>query len=67
MPRGFAPRLFLNSNMIRFNRKYFNSIDNEILYLKYGDLDEKLKEAKKPHQIFDLSSFFERTSLKPKK
>lgn len=51
----------------KVNRKGFNSLDNGILYLKGGDLDEELKEAKKPHQLFDLSDYFTEDFFETKK
>ena len=51
----------------KVKRQGFNAIDNGILYLKGGDLDEELKEAKKAHQIFDLSAFFEENFFETKK
>lgn len=45
----------------------FNSMDNGILYLKGGDLDEEMNEAKKPHQIFDLSNYFTEEFFETKK
>ena len=51
----------------KVNRQGFNSLDNGILYLKGGSLDEELKEAKKPHQLFDLSDYFEEDFFETKK
>ena len=35
-----------------------NTLDNGILYLKGGDLDEEMNELKCPYSIYDLSDFF---------
>ncbi len=51
----------------KVNRQGFNSLDNGILYLKGGDLDEELKEAKKPHQLFNLSDYFKEEFFETKK
>lgn len=51
----------------KVNRNGFNALDNGILYLKGGDLDEELKEAKKPHQLIDLSDYFEEDFFETKK
>ena len=51
----------------KVKREGFNNLDNGILYLKGGDLEEELKEAKKPHQIFDLSDYFKEEFFETKK
>jgi len=35
-----------------------HSLDNGILYLKGGDLDEEMNELKRPYSVTDLSDFF---------
>jgi 16S rRNA (guanine527-N7)-methyltransferase len=35
-----------------------NSLDNGILYLKGGDLDEEMNELKRPYSIYHLSDYF---------
>lgn len=35
-----------------------NSLDNGILYLKGGDLDEEMNELKHPYSIYNLSDYF---------
>jgi 16S rRNA (guanine527-N7)-methyltransferase len=40
---------------------------NGILYLKGGDLDEELKELKRPHQIIELSDHFKEEFFQTKK
>jgi 16S rRNA (guanine527-N7)-methyltransferase len=36
-----------------------NSLDNGILYLKGGDLEEELKELRQPYSQYDLADYFE--------
>lgn len=42
-------------------------LDNGILYLKGGDLDEELAELKKLHQIYNLSDYFTEEFFETKK
>lgn len=51
----------------KFNRNHFNPLDNGILYLKGGDLEEELAEAKRKYKIYDLPSFFEEEFFETKK
>ncbi len=44
------------SNMAKADSK--NSLDNGILYLKGGDLDEEMNELKHPYSIYNLSDYF---------
>ncbi len=44
-----------------------HAMDNGILYLKGGDLDEELAELKKLHQVFELSNYFEEEFFETKK
>lgn len=44
-----------------------HSIDNGILYLKGGDLEEEMAELKKPYSIYDLPNFFEEEFFETKK
>src|SRR5690606_32945521 len=43
----------------KFRKKHQNAISNGILYLKGGDLNEELKEAKLRAEVYALSDFFE--------
>jgi 16S rRNA (guanine527-N7)-methyltransferase len=43
-----------------------HSLDNGILYLKGGDLDEELNELKRPYSLYDLSSYFEEEFFRTK-
>lgn len=44
-----------------------NSLHNGILYLKGGDLEEEMNEAKRPYQIFELSNYFKEPFFETKK
>ena len=39
-------------------KESLHSLDNGILYLKGGDLDEELEELKKPYALYTLSDYF---------
>jgi 16S rRNA (guanine527-N7)-methyltransferase len=45
----------------------FNTLDNGILYLKGGDLEEELNELKKPHALYSLSDYFKEDFFETKK
>lgn len=47
--------------------KSSHDIDNGILYLKGGDLDEEMNELKRPYSIYVLSDFFEDEFFETKK
>ena len=44
-----------------------NELDNGILYLKGGDLDEELAEIKRLHQVYDLSDYFKEEFFETKR
>jgi 16S rRNA (guanine527-N7)-methyltransferase len=44
-----------------------NSLKNGILYLKGGELDEELRELKRPYKLFDLNEYFEEEFFETKK
>lgn len=44
-----------------------HSLDNGILYLKGGDLDEEMNELKKPYSQYDLEDFFTEEFFETKK
>ena len=48
-------------------RESLHSIDNGILYLKGGELDEELEELKKPYALYSLADFFEEAFFETKK
>lgn len=41
-----------------FKPKSVHALDNGILYLKGGDLEEELNELKRPYSLYDLSAYF---------
>ena len=44
-----------------------NSLDNGILYLKGGDLDEEMDELKQPYSIYNLSDYFKEDFFETKR
>lgn len=44
-----------------------HSMDNGILYLKGGELEDELDELKRPCQVFDLSDYFKEEFFETKK
>ena len=44
-----------------------HALDNGILYLKGGDLDEELDELRKPYSLYDLSNYFSEEFFQTKK
>lgn len=44
-----------------------HDLDNGILYLKGGDLEEEMNELKRPYQLFELIDFFEEDFFETKK
>jgi 16S rRNA (guanine527-N7)-methyltransferase len=44
-----------------------HALDNGILYLKGGDLDEEMNELKKRYSLYDLPEFFEEEFFQTKK
>lgn len=48
-------------------RKSVHTLDNGILYLKGGDLDEELTELKKPYALYHLSDYFKEDFFETKK
>lgn len=51
----------------KFLRGGHNSLDNGILYLKGGDLEEEMKELKRKFRVYELSNFFEEPFFETKK
>ncbi len=51
----------------KFESRAINELDNGILYLKGGDLDEELAETKRPYMLKDLSGFFDEEFFETKK
>jgi len=44
-----------------------NTLDNGILYLKGGDLDEEMNELKHPYSIYNLSDYFKEEFFETKR
>jgi 16S rRNA (guanine527-N7)-methyltransferase len=51
----------------KINRNSFHELDNGILYLKGGDLEEELGETKRKCKIFDLPDFYKEAFFETKK
>ena len=51
----------------RFKSKSLHELDNGILYLKGGDLDDEMNELKRPYSIYDLTAYFEEEFFETKK
>lgn len=49
------------------NPKSSHTLDNGILYLKGGDLDEELNELKKPYSLYNLPDYFKEEFFETKK
>jgi len=48
-------------------QKSLHKLDNGILYLKGGDLDEELNELKKPYSLYELPDYFKEEFFETKK
>ncbi|WP_226390596.1 16S rRNA (guanine(527)-N(7))-methyltransferase RsmG [Penaeicola halotolerans] len=51
----------------KFKNKSNNDLDNGILYLKGGELDEEMSEAGLPYSLYDLTQYFEEEFFETKK
>lgn len=51
----------------KVKKESIHALCNGILYLKGGDLDEEMAELKRPHQIFNLSDYFQEAFFETKK
>jgi len=51
----------------KVKEKSVHPLDNGILYLKGGDLEEELNELKRLYQIYDLSDYFKEEFFETKK
>ncbi len=51
----------------KVKKESLHSMDNGILYLKGGDLDEELSELRKPYSLYELQRFFKEEYFKTKK
>ena len=51
----------------KISAKSNHELDNGILYLKGGDLEEEMRELKKPYSLYSLSDYFEEEFFETKK
>ena len=58
---------FLGWVQNKISRNHFSPLDNGILYLKGGDLQEEMAEIKRKYQVFELQEYFEEAFFETKK
>lgn len=51
----------------KVKRESAHDLDNGILYLKGGDLDEELNQLKRPYRLYELTGFFQEEFFQTKK
>jgi 16S rRNA (guanine527-N7)-methyltransferase len=51
----------------KVKKESLHSLDNGILYLKGGDLDEEMEKLKKPYSLYDLRNFFKEEFFETKR
>lgn len=51
----------------KVKKESIHSLDNGILYLKGGDLEEEMAEVKRPYQVYNLSDYFKEEFFETKK
>lgn len=51
----------------KVKRESAHKMDNGILYLKGGDLEEELNQLRRPYQLFELSDYFHEEFFQTKK
>lgn len=51
----------------KVKKKSIHELDNGILYLKGGDLEEELSELRKPYALYNLSDYFKEEFFETKK
>ena len=51
----------------RIKRESLHTLDNGILYLKGGDLDEELDQLKRPYSLYELTYYFKEEFFETKK
>jgi 16S rRNA (guanine527-N7)-methyltransferase len=51
----------------RVKKRSIHQLDNGILYLKGGDLEEEMAELKQPYRIFEISDYFKEDFFHTKK
>ncbi len=51
----------------KVKRESAHKLDNGILYLKGGDLDEELNQLKRPYKLYELTDYFQEEFFQTKK
>ena len=51
----------------KVKKESLHTLDNGILYLKGGDLDEEMGQLKRPYSLYDLTKYFDEEFFKTKK
>ena len=51
----------------KVKKESHHTLDNGILYLKGGDLDEEMGQLKRPYSLYDLTKYFDEEFFKTKK
>ena len=51
----------------KVKRESAHKLDNGILYLKGGDLDEELNQLKRPYKLYELTDYFHEEFFQTKK
>lgn len=51
----------------RVKKESMHALDNGVLYLKGGDLEEELNELKRPYALYNLSDYFEEEFFQTKR
>lgn len=51
----------------KISEKSFNDLDNGVLYLKGGDLEEEMAEVKRSYQVYELQDYFKEEFFETKK
>lgn len=51
----------------KVKRESLHTLDNGILYLKGGDLEQEMNELKRPYKLYDLTDYFQEEFFQTKK
>ena len=51
----------------KVKKESLHTLDNGILYLKGGDLDEEMGQMKRPYSLYDLTKYFDEVFFQTKK
>ena len=51
----------------KVKKESLHTLDNGILYLKGGDLDEEMGQLKRPYSLYDLTKYFDEAFFQTKK